>query len=57
MKDQLEELLNNKPGENLRELDLDKIEERIQEVDIFAMAELDTFVKENSRYSWTSFLG
>lgn len=56
IKDKLEELLNNKPGENLRELDLDKIEERIQEVDIFAMAELDTFVKENSKFSRTTFL-
>lgn len=56
MKDQLEELLNNQPGTNLRELDLDKIQERIQEVDIFKMAELDTFVKENSTLWWTPFL-
>lgn len=56
MKDKLEELLNNKPWTNLRELDLDKIEERIQEVDIFAAAELDTFVKENSSFGWTPFL-
>ena len=55
-KDKLEELLSHKPYTNLRELDLDKIDEKIAEIDIFAISELDEFVKANSKYAWTVFL-
>ena len=56
MKDKLEELLNSRPNTNLRDLNLDEIDKKIQEVDIFKLSELDDFVKANSKYAWNIFL-
>lgn len=56
LQESFEQLLANAPNENVTEVDLDGIEARIQEVDIFKMAELPAFITKVSNYAWTPFM-
>lgn len=51
LQDQFEELLSSHPDEDVMSVDIDNIEARIQEVDIFRLAQLPEIIKNNSAFS------
>lgn len=50
-----EEIINANPFEDLSKLEIEDLDKRIQEVDIFKHAKLSDFIKNNSSYSWTKY--
>jgi hypothetical protein len=55
LEEKFSELMSSNPMENLSELDIDDLDKRIQEVDIFKHAKLSQFIQENSSYAWSKY--
>ena len=53
LQEKYEELLGNQPNADISNIDPEDLDARIQEVDIFKMAQLSAIVQENSSYAWT----
>lgn len=57
LKEKLDELLEKRPGYDVSEADLDKLDSIIKEVDIFALARIDDEVKSMSSLAWARIIG
>lgn len=56
LKEQYEELLANHPAADLKTIDVEDLQKRIEEVDIFKQAQLPNIVQTASKYAWHSYL-
>lgn len=56
LKEKYETLLSNDPCANISDIDIDDLDQRIQEVDIFKISQLPQVIKNCSSYAWTPFL-
>ena len=56
LKEKYEDFLAGHPGADISKIAIEDLDKRIEEVDIFAMAQLPSLVKAESTYSWTQYL-
>ena len=56
LKEQFEDLLANNPNEDLKTVDIDNIQARIEEVDVFKMAQLPSIVQNWSNNAWSNYI-
>lgn len=55
LEDKFAEIISASPYEDLSELEIEDLDKRIQEVDIFKHAKLSEFIKTNSGYAWNKY--